>query len=140
MTDEGLLSLCIYGMYNTVYSVQCNACTPNGLFAWPSSFAMHKQKMSFSKTFIKRPQFCGKKLGCVFFSFFIQALLRPQIAIQCHWIISPVNFRRFGSLQIKICGKKLYGHNHLGMLNHIGFQNFKKVEFWLKNRHFKNVV
>ena len=36
--------------------------------------------------------------------------------------------------------KKLYGHNPLGMLNHIGFQNFKKVEFWLKNRHVKNVV
>ena len=43
-------------------------------------------------------------------------------------------------LKIQISWKNLYGHNPLGMLNYIGFQNFKKVEFWLKNRHFKNVV
>ena len=43
-------------------------------------------------------------------------------------------------VKIKISGKKLYGHNPHGMLNHIGFQNFKKVELWLKNGHFKNVV
>ena len=34
----------------------------------------------------------------------------------------------------------MYGYNPLGMHNHIGFQNIKKVEIWLRNRHFKNVV
>ena len=81
-----------------------------------------------------------KKWGSVFYNFLIQALLRPQIAIQIHANISHVIFSLFWPLKIQISWKKLYGHNPLGMLNHIGFQNFKKVEFWLKNRHFKNVV
>ena len=51
-----------------------------------------------------------------------------------------VIFSLFWPLKIKISRKKLYGHNPVEMLNHIGFQNFKKVEFWLKNRHFKNIV
>ena len=42
-----------------------------------------------------------------------------------------------GTLENQNISKKLYGHNPLGMLNHYGFQSLEKVEFWLKNRHFK---
>merc|ERR1711954_408243 len=80
------------------------------------------------------------KWGSVFFNFLIRVLLRPQIAIRIFTIFSRVIFSLFWPLKIKIFRKKLYGHNPFGMLNHIGFQNFQKVEFWLKNRHFKNVV
>ena len=79
-----------------------------------------------------------KKLGSVFYNFLIQSLLRPQIVIRRRAIISRVISSLFWPLKIQISQKKLFGHNPLGMLNHIGFQNFKKVEFWLKNRHFKN--
>merc|ERR1712081_92020 len=84
--------------------------------------------------------FFGKKWGSVFFNFLIRALLRPQISIRIFAIFSRVIFSLFWPLKIKMSWKKLYGHNPLRMLNHIGIQNFKKVEFWLKNRHFKNVV
>ena len=77
--------------------------------------------------------FLNKKRGSVFFNFFIWALLRPQIAIRICAIISRVIFSWFWPLKIQISQKKLYGQNPLGMLNQIGFQNFKKVEFWLKN-------
>ena len=73
-----------------------------------------------------------KKWGSVFFNFLIRALLRPQIAIRICAIFSRVIFSLFWPLKIKISQKKLYGHNPLGMLNHIGFQNFKKVEYRLK--------
>ena len=82
----------------------------------------------------------NEKIRVFFFNFLIQALLRPQNAIWIRAIISRVIFSWFWPFKIKISWKKLYGHNPLGMLNHIGFQNFKKVEFWLKNRHIKNVV
>ena len=48
-------------------------------------------------------------------------------------------FHDFGPLKSKYLEKKLYGHNPLGMLNHIGFQNFKKVEFWLKQAQLSSV-
>merc|ERR1712081_88050 len=84
--------------------------------------------------------FFRKKWGSVFFNFLIRALLRSQIAIRIFAIFSRIIFSLFWPLKIKISGKKLYGHNPVGMLNHIGFKNFKEVEFWMKNRHFKNVV
>ena len=77
-----------------------------------------------SKSWRKQPPiFFQKKWGSVFFNFLIQALLRPQIAIRRRANISRVIFSWFWPLKIKISGKKLYGHNPLGMLNHIGFQN-----------------
>ena len=78
-----------------------------------------------------------EKWGSVFFNFLILELLRPQIAIRRCTNFSHMIFSGFWPLKIKTSGKKLYGHNPLRMLNHIGFWNFKKVEFWLKNRHFK---
>ena len=54
--------------------------------------------------------FFGKKWGSVFFNFLIQALLRPQIAIQIFAIFSRVIFSLFWPLKIKIAQKKLYGH------------------------------
>ena len=46
--------------------------------------------------------------------------LRLQIAICWRAIFSCVIFSWFWPLKIKICGKKLYGHNPLWTLNHIG--------------------
>ena len=47
------------------------------------------------------PIFFQKKWGSVFFNFLIQALLRPQIAIQQRANISPVIFSWFWTLKIK---------------------------------------
>ena len=69
----------------------------------------------------------------VFIMFLIGALLRPQIAIRRRANISCVIFSCFWPLKIIISGKKLYGHNPLGMLNHSGFENFIKCEYWIKN-------
>ena len=70
-----------------------------------------------------------KKLyGDNLLNFWIQALLR-QIAIGMCVFISCVIFSLFWPLKIQISQKKLYSHNPLGVLNHIGFQNFKKVDF-----------
>ena len=65
--------------------------------------------------------FFWKKWGSVFFMFLIRALLRPQITIWRRANISHVIFSWFWPLKIKISGKKLYGHNPHGILNHIGF-------------------
>ena len=41
--------------------------------------------------------------------------------------ISRVHFSRFGLLQIEISDKFSLGHNPLGIVNHIGFINVKKL-------------
>merc|ERR1712081_12516 len=60
------------------------------------------------------------------------ALLRPQIAIRRRATISRVSFSRFGLLQIKISDNFFIGHNPLGIVNHIGFINVKKLIFGRK--------
>jgi len=81
-----------------------------------------------SKSWRKQtPIFFQKKWGSVLFNFFIRALLRPQIAIWHRATISRVNFSRFGLLQIKISDNYFLGHNPLGIVNHIGFINVKKL-------------
>ena len=67
------------------------------------------------------PPFFQKKCGSVFFNFLIQALLRPQIAIRQRAHISLVIFSKFEPLQIKISDNNYWGHNPLGIVNHIGF-------------------
>ena len=73
------------------------------------------------------PNFFQKKWRSVFYNFLIWVLLRPQIAIRRRATISRVNFSRFGLLQIKISDKFFLGHNPLGIVNHIGFINVKKL-------------
>ena len=67
------------------------------------------------------PIFFFFKWGSVFFNFLIQALLRPQIAIRQLAHISLVIFSKFEPLQIKISDNNYWGHNPLGIVNHIGF-------------------
>ena len=74
-----------------------------------------KQTPTFFKT--KNQE---KKWGYIFFNFFIWALLRPQIAIRQRANISRVIFSWFWPLKIEKSEKKLYGHNPLRILNHIG--------------------
>ena len=65
--------------------------------------------------------FLKKWWGSVFFNFMIRVLLRPQITIRRRANISHVIFSWFWPLKIEKSEKKLYGHNPLRILNHIGY-------------------
>ena len=100
---------------------------PRGL--WPKKIVRYfylKEPKSwkiyawYSRATLDR-DFFQKKLGSVFFNFLIQALLRPQIAIRRLAHISLVIFSKFEPLQIKISDNNYWGHNPLGIVNHIGF-------------------
>ena len=74
-----------------------------------------------SKSWRKETPFFVKKWGSIFFNVLIRALLRPQIAIRRRANISCVIFSWFWPLKIEKSEKKLYGHNPLRILNHIGY-------------------
>ena len=66
------------------------------------------------------PNFFSKKMG-------VCLLQHPR---SCKFFTH--NIFMISPLKIKNFGKKLYGHNPFGMLNHICFQNFKKLNLGLK--------
>ena len=75
-----------------------------------------------SKSWRKQtPIIFQKKLGSVFFNFLIRGTVGSQIAIRRRATNSRVIFSWFWPLKIKKSQKKLYGHNPLGILNHISF-------------------